>query len=171
MRAAALAEERHSTLAQAVGLVGWLALTFVAAGIGAVASLDAASFYAQLARPAWAPPASVFGPVWTALYLMMALAAWLVWRERGRRIRHFALALYVVQLAFNALWSWLFFRWHQGGLAFVDVVILLALLATTLVAFGRVRALAAVLLAPYLAWVAFATALTWAVWRTNPSLL
>ena len=162
---------RHSALAQAAGLVGWLALTFVAAACGAIASLDAASFYAQLARPSWAPPSSVFGPVWSALYLLMAIAAWLVWRERGRRVRGVALGLYVVQLVVNALWSWLFFAWHRGALAFADVVLLLVLIAMTLVAFLRVRALAGVLLVPYFAWVAFATALTWAVWRANPTLL
>jgi tryptophan-rich sensory protein len=113
----------------------------------------------------------VFGPVWSALYLLMAVAAWLVWREHGRRMRGVALALYVVQLVVNALWSWLFFAWHRGALAFVDVVVLLVLIAMTIAAFMRVRVIAGVLLVPYLAWVAFATALTWAVWRANPALL
>jgi tryptophan-rich sensory protein len=165
------ATARRSTLAQAIGLVGWLALTFVAAACGAIASIDAPSFYAQLARPPWAPPSGVFGPVWSALYLLMAVAAWLVWREHGRRMRGVALALYVVQLVVNALWSWLFFAWHRGALAFADVVVLLVLIAMTIAAFMRVRVIAGVLLVPYLAWVAFATALTWAVWRANPALL
>jgi tryptophan-rich sensory protein len=86
-------------------------------------------------------------------------------------MRGVALTLYVVQLVVNALWSWLFFAWHRGALAFADVVVLLVLIAMTIAAFVRVRVLAGVLLVPYLAWVAFATALTWAVWRANPALL
>jgi len=156
---------------QAAGLVGWLALTAVAAAAGAIASLDAASFYAQLARPSWAPPAGAFGPVWSVLYLLMAIAAWLVWREPRAGERKVALTLFVVQLAFNALWSWLFFAWHQGALALVEVLALLALIVATLVAFWRIRPLAGVLLVPYLAWVALASELTFIVWRANPSLL
>ena len=153
------------------GLALWLGAAFAAVALGAAASVDAASFYAQLARPAWAPPAGVFGPVWTLLYLLMGIAAWLVWRERGARAVRGALALFVVQLAVNALWSWLFFAWRQGGLAFVEVVVLLALVAATLAAFWRVRPLAGALLVPYLLWVSFATALTWSVWQANPALL
>ena len=156
---------------QVAGLVGWLALTAVAAAAGAIASLDAASFYAQLARPSWAPSAGAFGPVWSVLYLLMAIAAWLVWREPRAGERKVALTLFVVQLAFNALWSWLFFAWHQGALALVEVLALLALIVATLVAFWRIRPLAGVLLVPYLAWVAFASELTFIVWRANPSLL
>lgn len=156
---------------QVAGLVGWLALTAVAAGAGAVASLDAATFYAQLARPSWSPPASVFGPVWSVLYLLMAVAAWLVWRAPGAQDRKVALTLFVVQLVVNALWSWLFFAWHQGALALVDVLVLLALIVATLVAFWRIRPLAGALLVPYLGWVAFASELTFVVWRANPSLL
>jgi tryptophan-rich sensory protein len=156
---------------QALGLAGWLAATFVAAALGAVASIDAGAFYAQLARPAWAPPASVFGPVWTVLYLLMGIAAWLVWREQDVPGRSAALALFVVQLGANALWSWLFFAWRNGALAFADVLVLLALVAATVVAFRRIRRAAAMLMVPYLAWVAFASALTWAVWRGNPGLL
>jgi benzodiazapine receptor len=156
---------------QAVGLVSWLALTFVAAGLGALASIDAASFYAQLVRPSWAPPASVFGPVWSVLYLLMGVAAWLVWREQPAKESTVALGLYVVQLAANALWSWLFFGWRIGAFAFVDVLVLLALIVATVAAFWRVRRLAAILLLPYLAWVSFASALTWSVWQGNPGAL
>ncbi|MBE7368705.1 TspO/MBR family protein [Ramlibacter pallidus] len=155
---------------QWLGLAGWLALCFVAAGLGAIASAQAGSFYGQLAKPAWAPPAGVFGPVWTTLYALMGIAAWLVWREQGKP-RAAALGLFVVQLAVNALWSWLFFRWQMGAAAFADVVLLLVLIVATVVAFWRLRRLAALLLAPYLAWVAFATALTWSVWQRNPAIL
>lgn len=156
---------------QVLGFVGWLALTAAAGALGSIASIRAPVFYAELARPAWAPPASWFGPVWTTLYVLMAVAAWLVWRERLAPGRTRALVLFVVQLALNALWSWLFFAWRLGALAFVDVLLLFALIVATLVAFLRVRALAGLLLVPYLLWVGFASALTWAVWQRNPALL
>lgn len=162
---------QRSTPAQTLGLIGWLALTFAAAAVGAVASIDAAAFYGQLVRPAWAPPASLFGPVWSFLYLLMGIAAWLAWRERGAKGLAVALALYVAQLAANALWTWLFFAWRNGALAFAGVVVLLALVVATIVAFWRIRMLAGALLVPYVAWVCFASALTWAVWRGNPNLL
>lgn len=133
--------------------------------------MDAASFYAALARPAWAPPASVFGPVWTVLYALMGVASWLVWRESGAMLRKPALGVYVVQLIANALWSWLFFYWKSGALAFAEVLLLLALIVLTVAMFWRVRRLAALLLLPYLAWVAFASALTWSVWRANEGVL
>ncbi|MFE3968813.1 TspO/MBR family protein [Stenotrophomonas sp. YIM B13575] len=156
---------------QAVGLLGWAIVTFLAAALGARASISAAEFYAGLALPAWAPPASVFGPVWTLLYALMALAAWLVWRQGGWRAATPALVLYLLQLALNVLWSWLFFGWKQGALAFADILLLLVLIVATVVAFHRVRPAAAWLLLPYLAWVAFASALNYAVWQANPAVL
>lgn len=162
---------RYSTLQQVLGLVGWLVLTGVAAAVGAVASSDAPVFYGRLDLPSWAPPASVFGPVWTALYLMMAVAAWLVWRRHGFRGARGALALFVGQLALNGLWSWLFFAWRRGALAFAEIVLLWLVLVATVVAFRRLHAIAAALLLPYLAWVTFAGALTLATWQANPDLL
>lgn len=156
---------------QAVGLLGWAIVTFLAAALGARASISAAEFYAGLALPAWAPPASVFGPVWTLLYALMALAAWLVWRQGGWRAATPALVLYLLQLALNVLWSWLFFGWKQGALAFADILLLLVLIVATAVAFHRVRPAGAWLLLPYLAWVAFASALNYAVWQANPAVL
>src|SRR5512142_2494391 len=149
---------------QLVGLLGWLLAAFAAGAVGAVASVDAASFYAQLSKPSWAPPARVFGPVWSALYALMGVAAWLVWRSPGSR--GMALGLFGAQLAGSALWSWLFFAWHRGGLAAVEVLVLLALIVATVVAFWRASRPAALLLVPYLLWVTFASVLTWAVWRS-----
>lgn len=163
--------KQGSAPAQALGLLVWLAVAFAAAAIGAVATVDAGSFYSQLVRPTWAPPGWAFGPVWTVLYLLMAIAAWLVWREQGAGDRRLALTLFMVQLGANALWSWLFFAWRNGALAFAEVLVLLALIAATIAVFWRVRRLAGVLLLPYLAWVCLATALTWAVWQGNPQLL
>ena len=158
-----------SRSSQLLGLLAWLAVSFVAAAIGALASVQAASFYAQLEKPTWAPPAGIFGPVWSLLYALMGVAAWMVWRSPGPRRQ--ALTLFVVQLAANALWSWLFFGWHQGAAAAVEVLVLLALIAWTLAAFWRASRPAAWLLAPYLLWVGFASLLTWSVWQRNPSLL
>lgn len=152
-------------------LIASFAITFLAAAIGAAASVRAQSFYEQLSRPDWAPPASVFGPVWTTLYALMAIAAWLAWRAGGWRAARGALVLYVVQLALNALWSWLFFGWRLGAWAFAEVLVLWAFIAATLVAFWRIRVAAGLLLVPYLLWVSFAAVLTHAVWQRNPGLL
>lgn len=153
------------------GLLGWLAVTFAAAALGGFASANAGDFYQQLARPAWAPPAWLFAPAWTLLYILMGVAAWLVWRERGVRRVRTALLLFLVQLAVNAAWTWLFFVWRLGALALADVLLLWALILCTVVAFWRVRPVAGALLLPYLAWVTFAAALTYAVWQRNPALL
>ncbi len=156
---------------QLIGLLTWLVATFLAAGVGAVASIDAASFYRQLVRPEWAPPASVFGPVWTGLYLLMGIAAWLIWRIGGFSAARFALTLFLVQLVANALWSWLFFAWHLGGPAFAEIVLLWVLIIATLISFWRLHLLAGALLIPYLLWVSFALALNYSVWQLNPQLL
>lgn len=156
---------------QVVGLLAWLFVTFAAAALGGLASASAPDFYLQLIRPAWAPPPWVFAPAWTLLYLLMAIAAWLVWQVRGFANARGALSLFLIQLAANALWTWFFFVWRRGGLAFVEILILWVLILGTVIAFWRVRSLAAVLLFPYLAWVSFAAALTLATWRLNPQLL
>ena len=153
------------------GLLVWLAVTAVAAAIGSIAAANSREFYESLQRPDWAPPGSVFGPVWTVLYLAMAVAAWMVWKARNYVGARVALLAYVVQLALNALWTWLFFAWHQGALAFVGVVLLWIAVAITMNLFRRVRPVAGTLLIPYLAWVTFATALTYAVWKANPGVL
>ncbi len=160
-----------SKLQQVVGLAAWLGSSFVAAAIGAAASVHARAFYGQLVQPGWAPPGWLFGPVWTVLYALMGTAAWLVWRAGGWGAHRPALVLFILQLTLNALWSWLFFGWHLGAAALVDIVALWLLIVATTVAFWRVRPLAGGLLLPYLGWVTFATALNVAVWRLNPALL
>ena len=154
---------------QWVGLLGWLLAAFAAGTVGAIASVDAASFYAQLSKPPWSPPSWVFGPVWSALYALMGIAAWLVWRSPG--FKRVALGLFGAQLAANAFWSWLFFGWHRGELAAVEALVLLVLIVATVTAFWRTSRLAALLLVPYLLWVSFASMLTWAIWQSNPGLL
>lgn len=152
-------------------LVLWLVVCFVVAAIASAASINAGPFYLQLLRPEWAPPPGVFGPVWSVLYAMMGIAAWLVWREAGFRAARAALVLFLVQLAVNALWSWLFFAWQRGALAFVDILLLWVLIAGTVITFWRVRPLAGALLLPYWLWVSFAAVLNYAVWQLNPRLL
>lgn len=156
---------------QIVGLAGWLIVCFIAAAIGGAASIQAGPFYTQLLRPDWAPPPSIFGPVWTVLYALIGIAAWLVWRVGGFRAAKSALTLFLVQLVLNALWSWLFFGWHRGALAFADILLLWALIVATLIAFWRIKPLAGALLVPYLLWVSFASALNYHVWQLNPNVL
>jgi len=150
---------------QVQALAGWLVLCFAASATAVFVSTQ--GWFAQLAKPAWNPPAWVFGPVWTLLYAMMAVAAWLVWREGGWRARGRALSLFLLQWVLNALWTPLFFALHRPGPAFADIVALWVALAITVVCFGRVRRMAGVLLLPYLAWVTFAAALNFAIWRLN----
>jgi tryptophan-rich sensory protein len=152
-------------------LAGWFLLSFAASGVGAVASVNARDFYQDLVRPTWAPPGWLFGPVWTTLFALMAIAAWLVWRARGWQGARTPLTVFVFQLVFNALWSWLFFAWRMGTAAIVDVLLLWVLIVVTLVLFWRVRPLAGALLLPYLLWVTYASALTIWIVRHNVNLL
>ena len=156
---------------QALGFAAWLLLCFAVGAVGAFASANAGAFYGQLVRPAWAPPGWLFGPVWSVLYLSMAVAAWLVWRTPSADGNRGAFALFITQLAVNALWSWLFFAWRMGSWALADIVLMWLLIACTIVAFWRIQPLAGMLLLPYLAWVSFAGALNAWLWRANPGLL
>lgn len=150
---------------QALVLVGWLALTFAAAATGVFVS--SGGWYASLAKPAWNPPNWLFGPIWTLLYVMMAVAAWLVWREGGWKAQRRPLGLYLLQWALNALWTPLFFGLQRPGLAFAEIITLDAAVLGTLMTFWRVRRAAGLLLVPYMLWVAFATVLNITIWRLN----
>ena len=162
----------HGSLArQSLGLAGWLLATFAAGSICAIASARAGVFYGQLVQPAWAPPAWLFGPVWSALYTLMAVAAWLVWREHGFRSAFTALSLFVLQLFANALWTWLFFGLNRGALSIAEIGVLWLLIVATIVTFWPLQRAAALMLVPYLAWVSFASALTFSLWRLNPAVL
>lgn len=162
----ALSTEKHW------GALALLAVaTFATAAIGAYASIDAKDFYGALKQPAWAPPPTVFGPVWSLLYVMMCAAAWLTVRRLGLPGAMPALRLYGAQLVLNALWTWLFFHWHNGAAAMAEVLLLLVMVLLTARAFWRARPLAGVLMLPYACWVAFASALTFSLWRLNPGVL
>jgi benzodiazapine receptor len=154
----------RSTLSAWVGILFWVALSFAAAWIGS--RFSPGDWYAHLVKPAFNPPAWVFAPVWTLLYLAMGIAAGLVWREGGMAAAK-ALALFLVQLALNAAWSWLFFGLHHIGWALVDLVALWLALGATLLAFWAHRPLAGLLMAPYLLWVSFAALLNFQFWRLN----
>jgi translocator protein len=159
------------TWTKGIGLFAWFIITFTAAAIGSIASMDAQSFYSSLVQPAWAPGPSVFGPVWTALYTLMAISAWLVWCEQGLVKTRSAFALFAVQLVLNAAWSWIFFVWQQGFLAFLDTIILLIFITLTAISFWRIRPLSALLLVPYFLWVCFAAWLNYVLWMLNPQVL
>lgn len=143
---------------QAAGFIGSLATTPSIQG-----------WYKGLTKPGFTPPNAVFGPVWITLYVLMGIALFLVWRlGLGTRGVALALGLFLFQLILNSLWSWVFFGWHHLGGGFAVIVLLwLAILLTTLRFFGLSRT-AGWLLVPYLAWVTFASALNFAVWRLNP---
>jgi len=161
----------RSITSHSLGLLGWVAVTAVAATLGGIASASDVNFYTTLVQPAWAPPAWLFGPAWSVLYILMATSAWLVWRRRGFRDAGNALTLFVVQLALNALWTWLFFAWRQGGIALAELLVLWVMIVATIAMFWKLHRLAAALLVPYLCWVSFAGALNFALWRLNPAVL
>jgi tryptophan-rich sensory protein len=148
-----------------LGLLWWLALCFAAAWFGA--RFVPGAWYEALAKPWWTPPNWVFAPVWTILYALMGLAAWLVWRDYRFRGAPWTLGLFVAQLALNAAWSWIFFELQRPGWALVDLATLWVALLATLVAFWRLKPVAGALLAPYFLWVSFAGGLNFAWWRLN----
>lgn len=150
---------------KAIGLLGWIVLCY---GAAAVASIPSPRIYATMAKPEWAPPAWLFGPVWTFLYTAMAVAAWGVWTKVGT-LKSRPIVLFGVQLVLNILWSWWFFGWRMGLVAFVDIVLLALLLVVLVVEFGRVRWWCGALMVPYVAWVSFAAVLNFVLWWMNRS--
>lgn len=152
-------------LKSAFYLVFWLVLCFSAAAVGA--QFTPGAWYASLAKPAWNPPGWIFGPVWTVLYTMMAVAAWLVSTHGEWRRRRTPLTFFCLQLAANAAWSWLFFGRQQPGWALVDMLVLWVLLSVTTGLFLKTRRLAGMLLIPYWLWVSFAALLNAELWRLN----
>jgi benzodiazapine receptor len=148
-----------------LGLAVSIGVCFAAAALGAMFTASSVGdWYVALRKPSWNPPAWIFGPVWTVLYLTMAIAAWLVWRRAGAGG---ALTLFGVQLILNVMWSWLFFGLRSPGLAFAGIVALWGALAWTIAAFRRTAPPAAALMMPYFSWVTFAAALNLAIWRLN----
>jgi translocator protein len=161
-------EAEVSTTRSVIGLVLWVGVSLGAGQTGNWLGGGDASFYQQLQQPAWAPPPWLFGPVWIVLYVMMGVAAWLVWRERGFGGARLPLTLFLVHLIFNAAWTGIFFGLRNFGLAFAEIVVLWLMILAVLLLFWRVRPLAGALLLPYLLWVTYAAALNFALWRMNP---
>ena len=155
-------------IARLPALFGFLVASFSAAALGSVATASSVgTWYLTLNKPAWNPPAWIFGPVWTLLYVLMAVAAWRVWRRSEAAPARRTLVLFGAQLALNALWSWLFFGLRRPDLAFAEVLILWTLLVTLLLRFWRADRTAGVLWAPYVAWVSFASVLNGTIWWLN----
>lgn len=137
-----------------------------AAGIGSLLTMPALSpWYASLTKPSWTPPNSLFGSVWTILFIAMAIAAWLVWRKVG--LTAAPMQLFLLQLLLNVAWSALFFRLKSPGLAFAEIVMLWFAILATSIEFWRAVPAAGWLLLPYLIWVSYATALNFSIWRLN----
>lgn len=147
-------------------LAVWLGLCFATAAIGGRARPDA--WYRSLNKPSWNPPDWVFAPVWTLLFVMMAVAAAIVWSRRGASGAGIALAFFVLQLVMNATWSWLFFGFHRPDLAFYEVIAFWVTILVTTILFWRISPLAGKLMAPYVVWVGFASYLNFVLWRMNP---
>ena len=151
---------------RACALAGWVLLCFSAASLGAI--FMPGEWYATLKKPSWNPPGWIFAPVWSAVYTMMAVAAWLVWKRGGFAAQTRPLAMFMMQLLLNATWTPLFFGLHWPGIAFAEIVLLWLAIVATLVDFQPVSRTAAWLLIPYLAWVSFAAILNFTLWRLNP---
>jgi translocator protein len=152
-----------------LALMGFLAICLLAGVLGGqVTAQSVTDWYPLIVKPSWNPPSWVFAPMWTALYVLMAVAAWLVWRRNARHPRvRLAIILFFVQLFLNALWSFVFFGAHEIGLAALNIAALWLVLAATIWAFFLVSTWAGALMLPYLAWVSFAGALNFAIWRLN----
>lgn len=155
-------------ISSTVGLLGFIAACFLAALTGAL--FRPGDWYERLAKPSWRPPNRLFAPVWTILYLMIAISGWLVWLESGFVGAALPLAIYALQLLVNAAWTPLVFGLHRLDLGFFDIVLVWVLIIATILLFYPIDAGAAALLIPYLGWVTFAAALNFAVWRLNPSV-
>jgi translocator protein len=154
-----------------IALAAFFALTFSAAGIGsAFTARSVRSWYLTLRKPAGNPPAAYFGPVWTALYFLMATAAWNVWRVGdGWTGASSAITTFLIQLVLNAAWSVIFFGMRSPGLAFIEIILLWAAILATVLQFWRISTLSGALLVPYLAWVTYAAYLNAGIWRLNPA--
>ncbi len=162
------ASKSNRTLRAALALAGFLALSYGVAALGGIATSSSVNtWYTEIQKPSWTPPGSVIGTVWSVLYFLMALAAWLVYLRGGLRTNAIPLSLWAVQLALNLAWSFLFFGLRNPGVALIELVLLWIAIAATTVAFARVRTSAMILMLPYLAWVAFAGFLNASVWLMN----
>jgi tryptophan-rich sensory protein len=159
--------DNRNELTVLIGLIAIVALVGVAASGLTLPQIEA-WYETSVVKPSFTPPNWVFAPVWTALYAMMAAAAWLAWRETGWPGARRALLLWALQLALNLAWVWLFFDLHRTGWALAEIFLLFLAVAATLREFHRYSRPAAWLMAPYIVWVGYAGVLNFAIWRLNP---
>jgi tryptophan-rich sensory protein len=151
-----------------LGLFAFILLCLAVSGIGgAITATSVDTWYQALQKPPFNPPDWVFAPVWTALYILMGIAAWRVWRLRSFEATGKALAVFAVQLGLNLAWSFLFFGLQRIDLALVEIVILLCAIITNTIMFWRIDRLAGLLFVPYAAWVTYATVLNASLWLLN----
>jgi tryptophan-rich sensory protein len=160
-----MSEDRKIGASGWIGLVVWIAIVAAVAAFGG--QFTTGQWYQELNKPEWNPPNWIFGPVWTVLYILMAISAWLVWLRRKVQPVYAALAAFIVQLLLNGAWSWLFFGEHRMDIAFAEIVVLDLMILVTIILFWRIRSLAAILLLPYIAWVSFAAFLNFTIWQLN----
>jgi len=147
-----------------LGAIVALVITFGAAYVGSRFPVD--EWYAALSKPSWNPPNWLFGPVWSVLYLLMAISVWLVWREKGIGTI-LPLSIFLLQLILNAAWSWLFFGLHKPLWAFAEIIALWLAILANIILFWRINTISGALLVPYFAWVTFAAVLNYTLWRLN----
>ncbi len=155
-----------STIHSVVALVAFLLITGSAGFFGAM--YPPGEWYKGLKKPSFTPPQSAFGPVWTTLYILIAVAAWLVWRDKGLLAAGLPLGLFLLQVILNAAWSWIFFGLHSPSAAFMELVPLWLLVVATTVLFWQRVTLAGILMLPYVLWMAFAVVLNFSFWKLNP---
>ncbi len=152
----------HTTLM----LVVWVGLCFAVAFLAS--RYQPGAWYEELIKPGWTPPNWVFAPVWSLLYLMMGIAAWLVWKQGGFAAAAWPLGFFLLQLILNGLWSWLFFGRHLIGAAMIDIGLLWIAILITMILFWNRQPAAGIMFLPYLLWVSYASTLNFALWRLNP---
>ncbi len=151
-----------------ISFVIFISLSFLVQIIGSIWTKETVStWYPTLAKPSWTPPDWVFGPVWSCLYIMIAISGWLIYRAKHSHKRSIALMLYSSQLALNFMWSFLFFSLQSPLLGLIDIILLCFLIILTIVKTWPVRPLASLLLAPYLLWGLYATSLNAGIWLLN----
>lgn len=149
-------------------LIVSIAIPLALGGIAGVVTTDnIAGWYSTINKPSFNPPNSIFGPVWTGLYLLMGIAMFIVWKSSSDGIRSNATQIYGVQLILNFAWSFMFFYFHRPDWAFVNIVLLWLAIVYTIFTFYKVRKVAAYLLIPYILWVSFASVLNAAIWKLN----
>lgn len=156
-----------SKLEKAKSLLICIAIPLLIGGISGYLTADSIEIYKNLRQPSFSPPGWVFGPVWTVLYILMGYASYMVWKRKGQFEVSGALIYYGIQLVFNFFWPLIFFRFQLRGLAFLEILILLALIVITTVKFYKIDKYAAYMLFPYIGWVGFATILNYSVWILN----